>query len=111
MTPILRTTVVDVDLDAIAANTRAVRARAGVDVIAVVKGDGYGHGAEAVGEAAMDAGAAALAVATVEEAIVLHVPRTRPRRSISRSTPGSLDSARRSPRPPTGIARSRRCPA
>ena len=77
MTPVLRTTIVDVDLDAIAANTRAVRARAGVDVIAVVKGDGYGHGAEAVGEAAMDAGAAALAVATVEEAIVLR--RARPR--------------------------------
>jgi alanine racemase len=77
VTPVLRTTVVDVDLDAIAANTRAVRNRAGVDVIAVVKGDGYGHGAEAVAEAAIEAGAAALAVATVEEAIVLR--RTRPR--------------------------------
>ena len=77
MTPILRTTVVDVDLDAITANVRAVRARAGVDVIAVVKGDGYGHGAEAVAEAALDAGVAALAVATIEEAVVLR--RTRPR--------------------------------
>jgi len=77
VTPVLRTTVVEVDLDAIAANTRAVRDRAGVDVIAVVKADGYGHGAEAVAEAAMDAGAAGLAVATVEEAIVLR--RTRPR--------------------------------
>ena len=76
MTPVIRSTVVDVDLDAIAANTRAIRARADVDVIAVVKGDGYGHGAEAVGEAAMDAGAVALAVATVEEAIVLR--RARP---------------------------------
>jgi len=77
VTPVLRSTIVDVDLDAIAANTRAVRSRAGVDVIAVVKGDGYGHGAEAVGEAAMGAGAAGLAVATVEEAIVLR--RARPR--------------------------------
>jgi len=76
VTPVIRSTVVDVDLDAIAANTRAIRARADVDVIAVVKGDGYGHGAEAVGEAAMDAGAVALAVATVEEAIVLR--RARP---------------------------------
>ena len=77
MSQIIRTTVVDVDLDAIAANTRAVRARAGVDAIAVVKGDGYGHGAEAVGEAAIEAGAAMLAVATVEEAVVLRraVPR------------------------------------
>jgi alanine racemase len=77
VTPVLRTTVADVDLDAIAANTRAVRARAGVDVIAVVKADGYGHGAEAVAEAAIEAGAAALAVATVEEAIVLRRTRSR----------------------------------
>jgi alanine racemase len=71
MTPVLRTTIADVDLDAIMANTRAVREHAGVDVIAVVKADAYGHGAEAVAEAAIEAGAAALAVATVEEAIVL----------------------------------------
>jgi alanine racemase len=80
VTPVIRTTVVDVDLDAIAANTRAVRARAGVDVIAVLKADAYGHGAEAVAEAALEAGAAALAVATVEEAIVLR--RTCPRDPI-----------------------------
>lgn len=76
MTPIIRTTVADVDLDAVAANTRAVRARAGVEVIAVVKADGYGHGAEAIAETAIASGAAALAVATVEEAVVLR--RTRP---------------------------------
>ncbi|MDP9245275.1 MAG: alanine racemase [Chloroflexota bacterium] len=74
---VLRSTVADIDLDAVTGNTRAVRERAGVDVIAVVKADGYGHGAEAVAEAAIDAGAAALAVATVEEAVVLR--RTRPR--------------------------------
>lgn len=74
---ILRTTIADVDLDAVAANTRAVLDRAGVDVIAVVKADGYGHGAEAVAETAIAAGAAALAVATVEEAVVLR--RTCPR--------------------------------
>jgi len=55
VTQILRTTIADVDLDAVAANTRAVRALAKVDVIAVVKADGYGHGAEAVAEAAVDA--------------------------------------------------------
>ncbi|HEV2011664.1 MAG TPA: alanine racemase [Candidatus Limnocylindria bacterium] len=74
---IFRTTIADVDLDAVAANTRAVRERARLDVIAVVKADGYGHGAEAVAETALDAGATALAVATVEEAVVLR--RTRPR--------------------------------
>ncbi|HEX9270430.1 MAG TPA: alanine racemase [Candidatus Limnocylindria bacterium] len=73
---VLRTTVADVDLGAIAANTRALRERAGVALIAVVKADAYGHGAEAVADAAIDAGAAMLAVATVEEAIVLR--RARP---------------------------------
>jgi alanine racemase len=77
VTQVLRTTIADVDLDTVTANTRAVRALAKVDVIAVVKADGYGHGAEAVAEAAVDAGAVALAVATVEEAVVLR--RTRPR--------------------------------
>jgi len=77
VTVVIRSTVVDVDLDAVTANVQAVRARSGVEVIAVVKADGYGHGAEAVAEAAIDAGAAALAVATVEEAIVLR--RARPR--------------------------------
>ena len=80
MTPLIRTTVADVDLDAVAANTRALRQRAGVDVIAVVKADGYGHGAEAVAETAVESGAAALAVATVEEAVVLR--RTMPRGTI-----------------------------
>ncbi|HEY8732369.1 MAG TPA: alanine racemase [Candidatus Limnocylindria bacterium] len=77
MTTVIRTTVADVDLDAVAANLRAVRARSGVDVIAVVKADGYGHGAEAVAETVMEAGATALAVATVEEAIVLRRTRAR----------------------------------
>ena len=77
MTAVIRSTVADVDLDAVEANVRAVRERVKVDVIAVVKADGYGHGAEAVAATAIDAGATALAVATVEEAMVLR--RTRPR--------------------------------
>src|SRR2546422_987312 len=67
----LRSTVADVDLDAIAANVRALRDRARADVIAVVKADAYGHGAEAVAEACFEAGAVMLAVATVEEAVAL----------------------------------------
>lgn len=67
----LRSTVVDVDLDAIAANYAALRARGQADVIAVVKADAYGHGVEAVGQTLAEAGAAMLAVATVEEALVL----------------------------------------
>lgn len=71
MTPVIRTTVADVDLDAVAANVGALRARSGTDVIAVVKADAYGHGAEAIAEAAIGSGAVGLAVATVEEGIVL----------------------------------------
>lgn len=71
MTVPLRTTVVDVDLDAVAANVEALAAASQVRVIAVVKADAYGHGAEAVSHTALEAGAAALAVATVEEGLVL----------------------------------------
>ena len=67
----LRATVVDVDLDAIAANYAALRERGKAEVIAVVKADAYGHGVEAVGHTLADAGAAMLAVATVEEALVV----------------------------------------
>ena len=38
-------TYVKIDLDAIEANIDAIRARAGVDVMAVIKADAYGHGA------------------------------------------------------------------
>jgi alanine racemase len=67
----VRSTVADVDLDAIAANVAAVRAHAGADVIAVVKADAYGHGAEAVAETCFEAGSVMLAVATVEEGLAL----------------------------------------
>jgi alanine racemase len=67
----LRSTVVDVDLDAIASNHDALRKRGGMDVIAVVKADAYGHGVEAVGETLVEAGAAMLAVFTVEEALLV----------------------------------------
>lgn len=68
----LRSTVVDVDLDALVANYRALRARAAnAEVIAVVKDDAYGHGVEAVAQTLAEAGAAMLAVFTVEEALLL----------------------------------------
>ncbi|MCG7592962.1 alanine racemase [Mycobacterium sp. PSTR-4-N] len=61
-----------VDLDAIAHNISVLRERAGsAAVMAVVKADGYGHGATAVGRAALAAGAAQLGVATVDEALAL----------------------------------------
>lgn len=61
-----------VDLDAIAHNVRVLCEHAGrAEVMAVVKADGYGHGAAEVGRAALAAGAAELGVATIGEALEL----------------------------------------
>jgi alanine racemase len=62
-----------VDLDAVRSNVRVLRSHLGpgVRLIAVVKADGYGHGALPVARAALAAGAAMLAVTTVEEAAAL----------------------------------------
>lgn len=61
-----------VDLGAIAHNVRVLREHAGTaEVMAVVKADGYGHGATRVAYAALAAGAAELGVATVDEALAL----------------------------------------
>jgi Alr-MurF fusion protein len=66
-----RPTWVRVDLDAIGGNVRRLRELAGVPLMAVLKADAYGHGAVRVGRAALAAGAAMLAVATLGEARVL----------------------------------------
>lgn len=61
-----------VDLGAIAHNVAVLREHAGsAQVMAVVKADGYGHGAVRVAQAALAAGAAELGVATVGEALEL----------------------------------------
>ncbi|MFQ6393085.1 alanine racemase [Nocardia sp. KC 131] len=61
-----------VDLGAIANNVRILRERAGgAAVMAVVKADGYNHGAVEVGRAALAAGAAELGVTTIDEALRL----------------------------------------
>jgi alanine racemase len=62
----------DVSLDAIVANVETLRSVcAPAEVCAVVKADGYGHGAVPVARAAVDGGAAWLAVAHVAEATEL----------------------------------------
>ena len=68
-----RPTVAAINLEAIRENVRNTARMAGPDtgVIAVVKADGYGHGAVRVAEAALDAGAMMLAVATPDEAVEL----------------------------------------
>lgn len=61
--------VATIDLDAIAHNVAVLADRAGgARVCAVVKADGYGHGAVPVARAALDAGATWLGVAQVQEA-------------------------------------------
>src|SRR4051812_6677311 len=81
----IRSTVAHVDLAALQANFRAIREfvtapqdvvgptgpSSSPDIIAVVKANAYGHGAQRVALALEAAGATMLAVADIEEAIVL----------------------------------------
>jgi alanine racemase len=61
-----------IDLAAVRRNVRTLlRALEGAALWAVVKADGYGHGAVDVSRASLDAGADALCVATVTEALEL----------------------------------------
>jgi alanine racemase len=69
-----------IDLGALRRNVRRLLdALGGAELWAVVKADGYGHGALDCGRAALDAGAAALCTATVTEALELRaaLPDTR----------------------------------
>lgn len=89
-------TWIDVDLTAIKANVKATSQIAGTPIMAVVKANGYGHGAVPVAKAAGEAGASWFAVARGEEAFELregglgqpilvfgHVPRDLLARAIS----------------------------
>jgi alanine racemase len=68
----IRRTRVEVDLTAIVGNAWAVRALTDTDVFAVVKADGYGHGAVAVARALAAARAVSgFAVSLVEEGVLL----------------------------------------
>ncbi|WP_432548027.1 alanine racemase [Kineococcus sp. SYSU DK004] len=61
-----------VDLDAVAANAALLRGRlGGAELMAVVKADGYGHGAVPAARAALAGGATRLGVAHVAEALQL----------------------------------------
>jgi alanine racemase len=68
-----RPTWLDVDLDAIAHNVRAVKALVGPDValMAVLKADGYGHGAVKVARTALNNGVSWCGVASLNEAAAL----------------------------------------
>jgi alanine racemase len=63
---------ITIDLGAIRHNAaRLLDALGGAELWAVVKADGYGHGAVDVGRAALEAGASVLCVAAVDEGIAL----------------------------------------
>jgi alanine racemase len=63
---------ITIDLGAIRHNARRLsEALDGAELWAVVKANGYGHGATDVGRAALEAGASALCVVTVAEAVEL----------------------------------------
>ena len=63
---------ITIDLGAVRRNARVLLgALAGAELWAVVKADGYGHGAVDVGGAALGAGATALCIATVAEALAV----------------------------------------
>ncbi len=71
---LLRPTWAEIDLGAIRRNAHRIHELAKkkeVDWVAVVKADGYGHGAIRVAQEALSEGAAMLAVALVEEGIAL----------------------------------------
>lgn len=86
-----RPTVVEVDLEAIRHNVRRLKPPK-AELLAVVKADGYGHGAAPVARAALQAGASRLGVALVEEGIALREAGiAAPILLLSEAPPGSED--------------------
>jgi len=71
--PLPRRSWLEIDLDALAGNARVLRRMLpdGCALGLVVKADGYGHGMVAAARAALAGGASMLAVATLDEALVL----------------------------------------
>ena len=70
---LLRDTYIEVDLDKLEANVVMIKDMVGpeVAITAVIKANGYGHGAWQIAQSIMDAGADYLAVATLTEALEL----------------------------------------
>jgi alanine racemase len=83
----------DVSLDAVAANVATLRSVCGeAELCAVVKADGYGHGAARVAQAAVEAGSGWLAVAQPAEATALRSAGiTAPMLLLSEPRPADVD--------------------
>lgn len=63
--------LIEVDAGAITENIERLRTLSGLDVIGVVKANGYGHGMEIAAHAMLDGGAVQLGVAEISEALRL----------------------------------------
>lgn len=87
---------VAIDLGALRRNTRRlVEAAGGAELWAVVKADGYGHGAVDCGCAALGEGATALCVATPDEALMLRAALPEARLIVlAPASPGDVRVAR-----------------
>lgn len=85
----------EISRGALAHNVEALRAVLGeTQLCAVVKANGYGHGASLVGPAALEAGADLLAVAIVDEGLELRrVGVTAPILLLAEIQPSALDAA------------------
>lgn len=89
---------IHIDLDALAHNMQAIRRHIGpeVAIFSVVKANAYGHGAVGCARAALAAGAAALCVVRLEEAIELRKAGiTAPILNISYAHAGEMEAALR----------------
>ncbi len=101
---------ITIDLGAIRHNARRLlEALDGSELWAVVKADGYGHGAVDVGRAALEAGASVLCVAAVDEALELR--RALPEARILVMGPTDEIAAAREARLELTVARDGEIPA
>lgn len=64
-------TWLEIDLNAIMENVARIKQLTGVEVMAVIKANGYGHGARPAAQAAIQGGATWCGVARIEEALAL----------------------------------------
>jgi alanine racemase len=83
-----------IDLAAIAANVATLKSYTAAELMAVVKGDGYGHGMVASARAALRGGASWLGVTTLEEALALRAAGITERVLAWLWTPGETDGLR-----------------
>src|SRR5689334_3399330 len=72
-TPLPRPAWIEIDVQRLRSNFQLINQDKpqGLQLLSVIKDDGYGHGALTIARAALDSGAAFLALCTLQEAITL----------------------------------------